>query len=57
MVRSVLVVRTDIMGQGGGRERGVNEIRGGVAMIGHGGGRERVVSCLGQGIFVVAVLM
>ena len=57
MVQSVLVVRTDIMGQGGGRERGVNEIGGGVAMIGHGGGRERVVSCLGQGIFVVAVLM
>ena len=45
------------MGQGGGREQGVNEIRGGVAMIGHGGGRERVISCLGQGIFVVAVLM
>ena len=47
MVRSILVMRLDLMGQGGGREWGVDEIREGVARIGHGGGRVEVVIVVG----------
>jgi hypothetical protein len=36
-----------MIGQGGGRERGVDEIGEGVAMIGHGGGRMWVVAITG----------
>ena len=43
MVRSILVVQIDLMGQRGGWEWGVDEIGEGVAMIGHSGGYERVV--------------
>ena len=35
------------MGQGGGRERGADEIREGAARIGHGGGRAKIVIAVG----------
>jgi hypothetical protein len=35
------------MGQGGGRERDVDEIGEGVARIGHGGGRAEIVIVVG----------
>ena len=41
------MVWANIMGQGGGRERGVDEIREGVAKIGHGGGHAEIVVAVG----------